>query len=152
MLCGKKRLVRGGSPKMMFCTLVHVQRSSPSPSEIDRFIQDNRLEDLQAGECECLYLCQQIQIPLILTDDLAVRDAAKQLQLTPVGSLGIAVRAYRQGLITLAEAEYAITQLYDVSSLFVTRAISSQSFPCPTRLAPNLDATRNGQFTPSGRT
>jgi len=104
--------------------LVNVQRSSLFPSEIDRFIQDNRLEDLQAGECQCLYLCQQIQVPLILTDDLAVRDAAKQLQLTPVGSLGIVVRAYCQGFITLAEAENAITQLYDVSSLFVTRAIA----------------------------
>jgi predicted nucleic acid-binding protein len=103
--------------------LVDVQRSPLSQSEIDRFIQDNCLEDLQAGECQCLYLCQQIQVPLILTDDLAVRDAAKQLQLTPVGSLGIVVRAYRQGFITLAEAENAITQLYDVSSLFVTRAI-----------------------------
>jgi len=34
--------------------LVNVQRSSLFPSEIDRFIQDNHLENLQAGECQCL--------------------------------------------------------------------------------------------------
>lgn len=60
---------------------------------------------------------------LILTDDLAVRDVSKRLALAPIGSLGIVVRAYRQSLITLADAEHAINQLYDVSSLFVTRAI-----------------------------
>ncbi len=103
--------------------LGNIQPSSLSPAEVDRFILDNCLDDLHAGERQCLYLCQQIQVPLILTDDLAVRDAAKQLQLTPVGSLGIVVRAYRQGLITLTEAELAITQLYDVSSLYVTPAI-----------------------------
>jgi hypothetical protein len=81
------------------------------------------LADLHAGECQCLYLCQQLPVSLILTDDLAVRDASTRLGFTPVGSLGIVVRAYRQTLITLADAEHAINQLYDVSSLFVTRAI-----------------------------
>jgi len=33
------------------------------------------------------------------------------------------VRAYRVGPISLAEAERHIVELYDVSSLFVTRAI-----------------------------
>ena len=59
----------------------------------------------------------------LLTDDLAVREAAKSLNLTPVGSLGIVVRAYHLGNISLAEAEYCLNALYDVSSLFVTRAI-----------------------------
>ena len=59
----------------------------------------------------------------MLTDDLAVREQAKRLSLTPVGSLGIVVRAYCLGHISLAEAERHITDLYDVSSLFVTRAV-----------------------------
>jgi predicted nucleic acid-binding protein len=103
--------------------LKNVERTSVSSSDIDRFIQQNDLADLHAGECQCLYLCQQLPVSLILTDDLAVRDVSKRLALTPIGSLGIVVRAYRQSLITLADAELAISQLYDVSSLFVTRAI-----------------------------
>jgi predicted nucleic acid-binding protein len=58
-----------------------------------------------------------------LTDDLAVREAAKRLGLAPVGSLGVVIRAHRLGRISLADAERHIADLYDVSSLFVTRAI-----------------------------
>ena len=62
-------------------------------------------------------------VPILLTDDLAVREAAKRLKLTPVGSLGIVVRAYQSGHISLADAEHHIADLYDVSTLFVTRTI-----------------------------
>lgn len=100
-----------------------VQRHTLPQSQITRFIQENSLETLHDGECECLCLCQQIGVPILLTDDLAVREATKRLNLTPVGSLGIVVRAYRLGYISLADAERHIIDLYDVSSLFVTRAI-----------------------------
>ena len=75
------------------------------------------------GEQECLCLCKEIDVQTVLTDDLAAREAAKRLELTPVGSLGIVVKAFDQGLISLAEAEQALGDLYDVSSLFVTRTI-----------------------------
>jgi predicted nucleic acid-binding protein len=58
-----------------------------------------------------------------LTDDLAARDAARGLGITPVGSLGVVVRTYRLGQISLTEAEKRITDLHHVSSLFVTKAI-----------------------------
>lgn len=100
-------------------TLVHTQ--------VAQFIQEKGLEKLQAGEVECLSLCQQLGVSTLLTDDLAVRETAMRLYLTPVGSLGIVVRAYRVGHISLADAEHHITDLYDVSSLFVTRAIVEMS-------------------------
>lgn len=100
-----------------------IQRHTLPRSEVTRFIQKNGLEDLHAGECECLYLCQQIGVSILLTDDLSVREKAKRLNLTPVGSLAIVVRVYHLGHISLAEAERHLTDLYDVSSLFVTRAI-----------------------------
>ena len=58
-----------------------------------------------------------------MTDDLSVREAAKQLSLAPVGSLGIVVRAYRVRHISLADAERYLNAFYDTSSLFVTRVI-----------------------------
>ena len=99
------------------------QRHTVSPAAVTRFVQENHLEQLQAGEQECLCLCQQIAVPVLLTDDLAVREAAQRLRLTPVGSLGIVMRADRQDRITRAEAERAITALDTISSLFVTRTI-----------------------------
>jgi len=71
-----------------------VHLHSVAQPEVTRFVQKIGLESLNDGERECLYLCQQIGVSTLLTDDLAVREAAKSLNLTPVGSLGIVVRAY----------------------------------------------------------
>lgn len=101
------------------CVTVH--RISETKTSL--FIIEKGLENLHAGEIGCLYLCKQINLPILLTDDLSVRDAAKSFQITPVGSLGIVVKAYKRGLISLVEAEQRITDLYDISSLFVTRTI-----------------------------
>lgn len=93
--------------------LRNVQRHTLPSEKVTKYIEKYKLEVLQAGERECLVLCLH----------LAVRDFAKRLKLTPVGSLGILIKAYQQGIISIGEAEGYILQLYDVSSLFVTRAI-----------------------------
>ena len=93
------------------------------PEDVERFVRDNALMHLHTGECESLYVCGQEKVDFLLTDDLAVREAAKLLGLTPVGSLGIIVRAYRLQVIPFSSAERYILDLQDVSSLFVTRAI-----------------------------
>jgi len=103
--------------------LGNVQRHTFSQAEIIRFVERNNLERLHTGEQECLYVCRQIGIPVLLTDDLAVRDLAQHLQLTPVGSLGVVVRAYYMGHISLSDAEHHLAALYETSSLFVTRTI-----------------------------
>jgi predicted nucleic acid-binding protein len=93
------------------------------PLAVTQFSQAHDLTALHLGEQECLFLCQQLNVSLLLTDDLAARDAAKHLSLNPVGSLGVVVRAYRQALISLVDAEHFLSELYSVSSLFVTRNI-----------------------------
>jgi predicted nucleic acid-binding protein len=100
-----------------------IQQHVPLQNAVLQFVSANHLEDLHFGERECLYLCQALNIPVILTDDLAVRDAAKCLRFTPVGSLGVIVRAYHRGRLSLVEAEHHLTELHDGSSLFVTSAI-----------------------------
>lgn len=47
-----------------------------------------------------------------------------KLKLIPVGSLGIVVMAHKRKEISLLDAERYIADLYDVSSLFVTRDIA----------------------------
>ena len=100
-----------------------IRRHQLTPSDVARFIDENRLGYLQAGECEALYLCKKIVARTLLTDDLAVRNEAQKLGVVPVGSLGIVIGAYHKGHVTLAQAELYLQALYSVSSLFVTRAI-----------------------------
>jgi len=103
--------------------LSNVERHKIPQSSITRFVGKNNLTDLHSGERECLYLCKEIDVPILLTDDLAVREAAKRLKLVPVGSLGIVAKAYRLGKISLADARRHMLNLYEVSSLFVTKVI-----------------------------
>ena len=100
-----------------------IHRYEAPSADVERSVRDNALDGLQLGEQECIYVCWREQLSTFLTDDLAARYAARRLGLTPVGSLGIVVRAYREGVISLAEAESFIRLLQDVSSLFVTHAI-----------------------------
>ena len=100
-----------------------VQRHELLQADVDQWIQRENLEHLHKGELESLFLCQIIAVPIVLTDDLAVRDAAKRLSLTPVGSLGVVLKAYRDGLISHSDAERHFRDLQDVSSLFITNVI-----------------------------
>jgi predicted nucleic acid-binding protein len=104
--------------------LGNVRRHTLPREEVKRVTQELGLQTLQAGELESVTLCRQIGVPLLLTDDLAVREAAKRCGLRPVGSLGIVVRAYRLGRTSRSDAEASILALYHVSSLFVTRALA----------------------------
>ena len=91
--------------------------------ELESFIAANRLEHLQRGELECLYLSSQEKIPLLLTDDLAVRDAARALGKTPIGSLGVIVKAHQLQRLSLEDADHRLMELDRTSTLYVTRAI-----------------------------
>ena len=102
---------------------IHITSHNIPEAQISKFTNEEGLEKLHSGEIECLYLCKQIDLSILLTDDLAVREAAKSLQITPVGSLDIVIKAYKNGQISLAEAKRYINDLYDISSLFVTRTI-----------------------------
>jgi predicted nucleic acid-binding protein len=103
--------------------LRNIHRHTIFQGQVTQCLQETGLEGLQTGDVESLCLCQHTQVPILLTDDLSVREAAKQLALTPVGSLGIVVRANRVEYISLADAERSLNTLYNTSSLFVTRAI-----------------------------
>lgn len=101
-------------------TLPALRRISTSPHEVATFAQVENLAQLHMGEQTCLYINCKQRVPLILTDDLAVRDAARPLQVIPVGSLGIIVRACQSCVLSRPEAEAYLWALYETSSLFVT--------------------------------
>lgn len=95
----------------------------PHPAGLDSFIQSEHLERLDRGEQECFHLCRRLGVTILLTDDLAARDAARRLSIRPVGSLGIIVRAFRLERIPLDETEQLLRRLRDATSLFVTPTI-----------------------------
>jgi len=99
------------------------QSHSVGEDELQGFVTAEGLGSLHRGECEALCLCRRLGVSLLLTDDLAVRDAARRLGLVPVGSLGIVARGFDQGTLSLAEAESSLRALHEESSLFVTPAI-----------------------------
>lgn len=110
-------------PEAELAQLGNVERSSPGTGRVATFIEEQALTHLDAGERTCLYLLQQHYASLVLTDDLAVRDAVKKLGGTPVGSLGVIIKAYQMEEIALEEAEHLLHALHRSSTLFVTEAI-----------------------------
>lgn len=114
---------RGRVAEHALTALAPITRHASESGAVSAFRDFNGLNHLQAGELHALHACRTVGTDIILTDDLAVRRAADKFGITPVGSVGIVARAYRQGLIPLSEAELTINQLYRTSSLFVTRAI-----------------------------
>jgi len=104
-------------------TFKNIKHIPVAKYELQDFIHQHNLGELHSGETECLFLCRNLSVDVILTDDLAVRDIANSLHITPVGSLGVIIKSYREKIITLAQAEKYIIDLYKTSSLYVTRTI-----------------------------
>jgi len=104
--------------------LNNIQRHPIEAPEVEQFIREKNLSALRSGDQECLFVCLEQRIPIVLTDDMALRTASKRFNITPVGSLGIVVAAFKWGEVSLEKAERYIADLYDVSSLFVTRTIA----------------------------
>ncbi|MGB8218347.1 MAG: hypothetical protein WCE94_13695 [Candidatus Methanoperedens sp.] len=84
----------------------------------------NRIEVvLDEGETNALALCLKLDKNVFLTDDLDAREAGLLIGLEVHGSVGVIATAYKQGLINLIEAKAVLNDLYNVSNLFVARAI-----------------------------
>jgi hypothetical protein len=68
----------------------------PHPVDIESFIETADLGRLDRGERECLRLCRRLEIPILVTDDLAARDAARRLSITPA-IVELAIAQLRSG-------------------------------------------------------
>lgn len=79
--------------------------------------------ELDFGEATALALCQQEKIRLFLTDDLEARETAHTLGLEPHGTLGVISRAFRENIIDKEEALQAVEELYEISTLFLTKSL-----------------------------
>ena len=86
------------------------------------FINSLKKFKLQKAEIDALYLAKNANL-MFLTDDLEARDAANYLRVKVHGSLGIISIAYKKKIISFEEAEKYILDLYNDSTLFLTKSL-----------------------------
>ncbi|MBE3572947.1 MAG: hypothetical protein IMW95_08340 [Moorella humiferrea] len=56
------------------------------------------------GECECIVLAQEIGAKAVLTDDKKARKAVEASGIAAAGTLGLLVRAAKEGILAKGEA------------------------------------------------
>lgn len=96
--------------------VVEDQEWSPLVIEADQPI-------IHPADAQVFVLVQlaQFQTP-VLTDDLALRQRLERQQATVVGTVGVLIRAYTNGLLKRNELENAIDALFTASTLHLSRA------------------------------
>lgn len=77
-------------------TLTFISRLSPRGEPSAELVALNRLLALHAGEAQALQIAQELGVNVLLTDDTSARLAAKALNVSAHGTLGILLRAVRR--------------------------------------------------------
>jgi len=94
----------------------------------DEKVLAKRLYDLyriEVGEAEAIAICisKDSDYELFLTDDKDAREVAELHDIEVHGSLGVILRAYREGIFEYGQVKNTLHDLYRKSSLFMTRRV-----------------------------
>lgn len=98
---------------------IQISELSAAAKDLAKLLMVENAVDM--GEAQAIALAASKGIQIFLTDDLAARDAAKQQSLEPHGTLGILLRAFREGMITKSAAISSVELLHTSSTLFLTK-------------------------------
>ena len=91
---------------------------------------------LDPGETDVLALAQSLANPLVLLDDEVARAEARRLKLRLCGTLGILVRAHRQGLLSFDQAELLVREIAARPDIWIAARLCEQVLASLHRTAP----------------
>jgi predicted nucleic acid-binding protein len=110
---------RGPGVRLLRQAHLHVTRPSRDEAAASEGLAFRRLG---AADRVAVVMAQAREC-ILLTDDLDLRDAAKALGVTAVGTVGLIVRAATTELLSAAEANAGLDRLLTDSSMFVTKTL-----------------------------
>ncbi|MEM3479045.1 MAG: DUF3368 domain-containing protein [Candidatus Bathyarchaeia archaeon] len=85
------------------------ERVKPKIDAEYRFLDTN--VRLGSGEREAIKLCKQLNIKYLIADDGEARRVSKMLNITPIGTCGIIIKAYKRGIMTRDETIQILDEL-----------------------------------------
>jgi predicted nucleic acid-binding protein len=117
--------VQNHRPQALQQTSVNLVRQ-PSPPASARINAMTAMYTLHHGEREALSLCLDHAVDVLLTDDTAARLAAKTLNITTHGTLGLLIRAVRQHLRTPSEVLALLTAVPQQTTLHIRPSLLNE--------------------------
>jgi predicted nucleic acid-binding protein len=95
------------------------------PEDIDRATMsaDLRQAHLDVGERDTLALAMASGNALVLMDEAAGREMARNLRLTVRGSLGVLIEAWQQNLISADQLRFYFAELARRQDVWISRAL-----------------------------
>jgi predicted nucleic acid-binding protein len=97
-----------------------VEITRPAQHATERIVRACADLHLQDPDRAALALAVDRAIDLVLTDDLALREACHRFGKVPVGSIGILFRCQTAGLIAKPALEQSLRRLFDESTLHLS--------------------------------
>ncbi len=93
-----------------------------SMNKENRELSENLMKEYQMTQNDSLVLSMAILMhaDMILTDDLDLREISKKVDILPVGTIGILLRAFRKGFCSIKQLYSILDRLYKESSLYIT--------------------------------
>lgn len=99
---------------------------SVADSEIQKMSVTKAFTELQPADIAVIALAKSLNPSAVLTDDLDLRKALESLGLTAVGSVGLLIRAFKNGHFGKPELEVLIDGLFTGSTLYLSPAFKQR--------------------------
>ncbi len=104
---------------------IFLNQSGWSPENVEpaTIPADLREAHLDQGKRDTLVLAAALGGALVLMDETTGREAARALELTVRGSLGVLIQAYRQELIEADQLRLYFTEIADRHDIWISRVL-----------------------------